>query len=132
MEPFKGNTLNAIVCPGPNITYFSKIASLKQMTDHIYGRINLLKKDVYRPHMFINELELYVNYLEEQLQELSDLDNKTIKYYQNFCNNLLDGINYYKKVATTAFNLNETSIKNMLNELNLAEKKVETLIPVLV
>ena len=132
MEPFKGNTMNAIVCPGPNITYFSKIASLKQMTDHIYGRINLLKKDVYRPHMFINELELYVNYLEEQLQELSDLDNKTIKYYQNFCNNLLDGINYYKKVATTAFNLNETSIKNMLNELNLAEKKVETLIPVLV
>ena len=30
------------ICPGPNLVYFSGIFSLKQMVDHIYGRINLL------------------------------------------------------------------------------------------
>ena len=29
------------VCPGPNIAYFSKIASLEEMIDHIYGRAKI-------------------------------------------------------------------------------------------
>ena len=45
------------ICPGPNMAYFSKIMSLKEMTDHIYGRNNFLSnKD--RPHMFLKELKL--------------------------------------------------------------------------
>jgi hypothetical protein len=42
-------------CPGPNLAYFSKISTLKEMVDHIYGRINLLDNRP-RPHMFLKEL----------------------------------------------------------------------------
>ena len=54
------------VCPGPNLAYFSKIATLKEMTDHIYGRINLLN-DTPRPNMFIKELGMYVDYLKKDI-----------------------------------------------------------------
>ena len=36
------------------------------MTDHIYGRKNILTH-VNRPHMFIAELYLYIDFLKEQL-----------------------------------------------------------------
>jgi hypothetical protein len=31
------------ICPGPNMAYFSKIMSLKEITDHIYGRSNTIR-----------------------------------------------------------------------------------------
>jgi hypothetical protein len=41
--------LNAVtICPGPNLAYFSKISSLRDMVGHIYGRINILNS-VKRP-----------------------------------------------------------------------------------
>lgn len=55
------------ICPGPNIVNFSEVVSLQTMTDHIYGRKNILTNN-YRPHMFITELNLYINYLKEQLE----------------------------------------------------------------
>jgi hypothetical protein len=45
---------NITACPGPNLAYFDKVASLKETVDHIYGRANILRKK-YRPHLFINE-----------------------------------------------------------------------------
>src|ERR1019366_6549314 len=51
------------ICPGPNLAYFSGIFSLKEMVDHIYGRINILNA-VKRSNMFVNELKMYVDYLE--------------------------------------------------------------------
>ncbi|MGV3640764.1 MAG: hypothetical protein ACO1NZ_09615, partial [Adhaeribacter sp.] len=47
------------ICPGPNLAFFSGVFSLKEMVDHIYGRTNLLNS-TYRPHMFVNELHMYV------------------------------------------------------------------------
>ena len=32
------------ICPGPNLAYFSGVFSLRQMVDHIYGRVNVLNK----------------------------------------------------------------------------------------
>jgi hypothetical protein len=64
------------VCSGPNLAYFSKIASLEEMVGHIYGRIQLLT-DSQRPNMFLNELRLYIDYLKNELlaleQELIDI-----------------------------------------------------------
>ncbi|MFV0377724.1 MAG: hypothetical protein ACK5JD_10545, partial [Mangrovibacterium sp.] len=57
------------ICPGPNLAYFNKIASLKEMVDHIYGRINLLH-GVNRPNLFVKELRMYTDYLENRLVEL--------------------------------------------------------------
>ena len=65
----KNPTFSA-VCPGPNIAYFSKIVTLKEMADHIYGRTNLVT-DPNRPNMFIKELGLYVDYLDRKSTRLN-------------------------------------------------------------
>ncbi len=65
--------LNAVtICPGPNLAYFKGIYKLKEMVDHIYGKASL-KLDQNRPHMFIKELQLYMDYYKK-----SKLYNKGI------------------------------------------------------
>lgn len=83
------------ICPGPNLAYFSGVHSLRDMTDHIYGRKNLLN-DVPRPHMFVNELHLYIDYLKKELGKCRLLMTaKQEQYFNNFRTNLLSGIEYY-------------------------------------
>ena len=87
------------VCPGPNIAYFSKIVSLKEMVDHIYGRINLMTRND-RPHMFINELKLYIDYLRSRIeQSAKPLNDSQMKYFEAFQNKLNEGVTYYKQLA---------------------------------
>lgn len=91
------------VCPGPNIVYFNKTVSLQTMTDHIYGRVNLLEGSG-RPHLLIKELQLYLDYLEEQLQlpaQAAQPDRQN-KYYDAFCARLQEGINYYRRLHAAA------------------------------
>ena len=79
------------VCPGPNLAYFSKIATLKEMTDHIYGRISLLN-DTPRPNMFIKELGMYLDYLRKDINKSLDaMSEQKIKYFTEFKNNLFRG-----------------------------------------
>ncbi len=92
--------LNAVnICPGPNIVNFSKVVSLQTMTDHIYGRINILDR-AKRPHMFITELNLYINYLKEQLEEHAEPEqfSKKKKYFTSFYKNLREGLMYYRRM----------------------------------
>ena len=88
------------ICPGPNLAYFSKVFSLEDMVSHIYGRKNILSGNT-RPHMFIAELYLYIDYLKEQLKE--DTMNGQIfqkkKYYASFFQNLRKGITYYNNIT---------------------------------
>jgi hypothetical protein len=56
------------LCPGPNMAYFTKENTLHEMVDHIYGRTNVLN-DTYRPHMFIKELGMYIDYLNNEIEE---------------------------------------------------------------
>lgn len=89
---------NAVtICPGPNIAYFSKVVSLREMTDHIYGRANIIDRSE-RPHMFLKELWLYLDYLSEQVAETVDPDKKFIKYCSTFAGNLKEGIAYYQRL----------------------------------
>lgn len=114
------------ICPGPNIAYFSRVVSLQIMTDHIYGRTNIMD-DVNRPNMFIAELNLYINYIKEQLENegSKELDTKRKKYYIEFFKNLQEGIFYYKNLAqaaepdTAGFAAALTIAKNELDTLNL-------------
>ncbi len=87
------------ICPGPNLAYFSKTATLKEMVDHIYGRINLLDER-NRPHMFMKELKMYLDIFKERVDEfLKDIDNtKEKKQLIKFQKNIFDGINYYKEL----------------------------------
>jgi hypothetical protein len=87
------------VCPGPNIAYFSKISSLNEMVGHIYGRLSLLA-GVDRPHMFIEELKIYVGYLRGEAEKyFLELSLRQPKYFQEFRKNLLQGIEYYRQLA---------------------------------
>ena len=89
------------VCPGPNLAYFSKISTLKEMVDHIYGRLNLLDKGP-RPHMFVKELSMYLDIFKQRVEDFLQKpeDNKEKKQLIAFQKNLLDGIEYYKQLFT--------------------------------
>lgn len=101
------------ICPGPNLAYFSGIFSLKQMVDHIYGRVNLLNS-LHRSHFFINELKLYINYFRQKItSEGNMMGEAQTKYFRKCKINLLNGIEYYKKM----FDLQ--SIKLELSQLEL-------------
>lgn len=108
------------VCPGPNMAYFSEEVSLQRMTDHIYGRDNVIQR-TDRPQMFIKELSLYVNYLKEKVAENSNpADAKQIKYFRKFRQNLLDGIEYYRNLfgeVTQYFDEIKTEIFTALDEI---------------
>ncbi|TKB97139.1 hypothetical protein [Pedobacter cryotolerans] len=84
------------ICPGPNLAYFSRIYSLDEMVGHIYGKIDLLEK-VKRPNFFIKELDLYINYFNEELKLfLEEVSAKKQVQLQKFKTQLLEGIDYYK------------------------------------
>lgn len=112
------------ICPGPNLAYFSGVFSLKDMVDHIYGKKDILNS-LARPHMFINELNLYIDYLKKALKDLN-LDVKQEKYFNTFKKNLFAGIEYYKK-------LSQTVLLSMHDELLRAEEKLQhVLIPTII
>jgi len=84
------------ICPSLNIAYFSRLASLEEMIGHIYGRISLLTESE-RPHMFIREIGLYVEYLLKELDHFSaGIRLRKLSYYEEFKDNLLHGIQYYQ------------------------------------
>jgi hypothetical protein len=56
------------ICPGPNAAWFKKFYTLKEMVDHIYGRGQMLVSSE-RPHMFVKEIELYVEHFEKLVAE---------------------------------------------------------------
>lgn len=95
LPPFRKQD-SVTICPGPNMAYYSKVVTLGEMTDHIYGRLQLT--DDKRPHMFIKELGLNINYLKEQMKDMNQADEKAIKGCRNFGQNLLDGIQYYRNL----------------------------------
>ena len=90
------------ICPGPNIANFSQKASLQEMTDHIYGRSEL-PQDPSRPHMFLKEMQLYVDYLKEEIRSNFNPGPRDIKGWTGFCNNLLEGVTHYRQLAEKEF-----------------------------
>jgi len=87
------------VCCGPNTVYFSKIARLVEMVDHIYGRASL-PVSTARPHMFLKELSLHLVRLKTEVDrrrvglETARSNTSEIK------DNLLGGIRQYHDQAS--------------------------------
>ena len=126
-QPFLKNLPAVTICPGPNIVYFSKAVSLQEMTDHIYGRTNIIT-DNSRPHVFINELFIYINYLKERLlDEADNMDSKREKYFLNFYNQLMSGIKYYREIVQPFNGFTEQGIEDFNNHLDKAELELNTL-----
>lgn len=85
------------ICPGPNIAWFNKIYTLKEMVDHIYGRGPSLVPPE-RPHMFAQEIIIYVDYFEKQVESL-DYTPKKIKLLQEINKNLEAGMDFCLDIA---------------------------------
>ncbi len=84
------------VCPGPNLAYYSNIMSLKNITDHIYGRENMITR-FDRPNMFVKELTIYIDYLQNKVADIKgSFDKKQQRYLTKFKKNLEEGIRYYQ------------------------------------
>ena len=116
------------ICPGPNLAYFSKIVTLKEMVDHIYGRLNLLNQ-TYRPNMFIKELKMYVEYLKKEIEKHAiEPTEKQIAYLHEFKENLLEGIRYYFELFPKMIEETEEYRQKALDELRDFKKKLEQLI----
>jgi hypothetical protein len=87
------------ICPGPNLAYFSRKASLREMIDHIYGRMNLITVS-NRPNLFIKELSLYFDHLKELVDENNRaFTEKNQQYIDKFRAKMLEGIDYYKNLV---------------------------------
>ncbi|MDB5050274.1 MAG: hypothetical protein JWO30_3345 [Fibrobacteres bacterium] len=83
------------VCPGPNIAYFDRLYTLREMVNHIYGRgRSLVPAD--RPHMFSKDLVMSVDYYGKLVDKLSAGDAKAFAYLAVFKANLEDGLEYYR------------------------------------
>lgn len=105
------------ICPGPNTVYFSSIFSLEEMVKHIYGKLNLLK-NAARPHIFINELKLYVDYLKKDIETNSyQLTDKKWKQFERFKEQLLIGVDYYHKLLPALNDLGTLCTKVFQNDL---------------
>lgn len=120
------NKLDAVtICPGPNIVNFSKLVSLQTMTDHIYGRTNIIEK-INRPNLFVAELYLYIDYLKEELKD--DIQHeqfeKRSKYYIAFFQNLRNGISYYRSLN----GLLDHTKQHMLKDLDNASLELDSLV----
>jgi hypothetical protein len=120
----KTNTLKAkesgaaAICPGPNLAFFNQIYSLDDMVKHIYGSVNLLDK-IQRPHVFVNELNLYIDYLQAQVQlYLKQINDKKKNNLKTFKDQLEKGISYYKDL------FNQLANTDVLNALQRSEHRL--------
>lgn len=103
------------ICPGPNTAYFSRIYSLDEMVNHIYGKLNLLE-GVNRSNLFVNELKLYISYLKNDVElSIKVLTDKKIKQLERFKEELLNGIDYYETLLP--------ELKSYSKTINLSFKK---------
>jgi hypothetical protein len=87
------------VCPGPNMAYFSRKMTLRQITDHIYGRDQMIDR-MDRPHMFVKELEMNVAFLQNQVTEVKQGYRKlSLEHLRLFAGNLEKGTAYYLQLV---------------------------------
>lgn len=105
------------VCCGPNTVYFSKVAQLREMVDHIYGRIRLPLAE-NRPHMFLKELSLHLERLRKELDRRRlGLPSTEISDPGKVREELLSGIRYYRELAGKVFNEQKTGFRQRLEAL---------------
>ncbi|HLF51166.1 hypothetical protein [Flavobacterium sp.] len=92
----KGQAQGVVICPGPNMAYFDQEVSLSKMVQHIYGNASVMTV-TNRPNMFVKELKMYIDYLKNEIETVSDeITSPQIKKWHLFKNNLIEGIGYYQ------------------------------------
>ena len=122
--PIKGEAQGVIICPGPNLAYFDKEVSLKDMVRHIYGYASVLAQG-YRPNLFIKELQLYVDYFAKELNHTDQEINKALlKKWNTFRANLFEGIAYYNDLFSSN-DFFEKGKQDILDKLEYYKNQLE-------
>ena len=112
------------VCPGPNIAYFNKPVSLKDMIDHIYGRTNIMMVTT-RPHMFIKELRLNLDQFAKLCSEKKTIAvEKKDASLEEFRQNLTDGIIYYRTLIQELTEESPLARARFMTELEACHKRL--------
>lgn len=125
----KGQEQGVVICPGPNMAYFDKEVSLSNMLEHIYGTNSILSS-IYRPNMFVKELKMYVDYLKNEIESISEeVTTKQTKKWEGFRSNLFNGIAYYQELFRDFMHFESTNIQNEL--LFFKEELMAVTIPVM-
>jgi hypothetical protein len=120
------NLFAVTICPGPNLAYFKSTYSLKQMIDHIYGKINL-RLDSERPHVFVKELQLYVTYFKNEIEHyLKEGSIKNQKKLDKFRENLIEGISYYQNLANQVSIDSLDIIQKMKSQFSQLKSEIES------
>ncbi len=128
-ESPRRNLKAVTICPGPNLAYFKGVFSLKEMVDHIYGKI-ALKLDAERPHVFVKEAQLYVDYLKKEFQKLiPEASTKQEVYLEKFRKNLNLGLAYYQDLVDSIQVDSEEIIGKMKQQLQDLKSEIESLRP---
>jgi hypothetical protein len=124
--PVKGEAQGVVICPGPNMAYFDREASLKDMLRHIYGYKSILANG-YRPNFLIKELQLYVDYLVKEINNKADVVTKAqTKKWNTFKGNLLEGIAYYHSLLLSN-DFFETEKKDIADRLKYYKNTLESI-----
>jgi len=122
--PVKGEAQGIVVCPGPNIAYFTEEVSLLKMVSHIYGNENIIARND-RPHFFIKELRMYADYLKKDMESvLEETSKMALKKMEKFRQNLLEGIEYYENLFCKRSNYFATKKAEILSELQSIKNDV--------
>ena len=115
------------VCPGPNMAYFSKTVTLKEMTDHIYGRSNVISR-TDRPNMFIKELSCYIDFLKVKIEGTkAPSTNEQEEYLLAFVKSLNEGIDYYYGLFADLKGRFERTKADILNALDVGRETLSRL-----
>lgn len=110
------------LCCGPNIRNFNRIFSLDEMVNHIYGRLSLLIGSE-RPHMFIEEMRLNLDYLREEIRQFSHrISNRPQTFFNAFKTALLEGIDYYQDLTKQFI---EEQRERFLEDLQRLQQEIE-------
>lgn len=117
----EGNEVS--VCPGPNMAYFSKISSLQEMVSHIYGKTDIIDR-TDRPHVFVKELEVYLLYLQDKIENYK-YENKKTSNLMPFKNNLNNSIDYYLNLFSSEIISKYKIPETTINELHLIREELK-------
>jgi hypothetical protein len=105
-----------LICPGPNSVYFRRVVSFDEMVGHVYGRNNVLPEDTTRPHVFLNEFELYVDYLENERREGPSTSVRQ-KWLERYKQGLEGGIAHLRELVADGWIANGSEFLATLGRL---------------
>ena len=124
--PIKGQQQGIVICPGPNLAYFDKEVSLKEMVQHIYGNTNVMLNSE-RPNLFVKELKMYVDYLKKEVNSFkTEVSPNQLKKWNSYRSNINEGINYYMNLLKSSKYFKENYVNNT-NQLEFYKNEINAI-----